>query len=110
MMPFKPRVGDPIVWFHGGDREGTPFPGVVTRVDTGTQVTANLFTFESQQMIVRFGAKHLDDPTAKEHERLSNGGWDYPEWFKRVTKVVRELEPAPKPPEPVKAAAEPPKK
>lgn len=86
-MPFV-RVGQPVLWFPGGQRTGKdPHVAFVLKASTRNMTLKTIGG-------MRYDAvRHLDDPKLKMNEdQRENGAWDYTDEFKAQQKRWDEIQ------------------
>ena len=80
-MP-KPAVGDPVLWFVDGTREGPSLPGVALEVHEQS-ITIVVDSTIGQQL--RDSVRYVEDPQLKVNEHIREfGAWDWTPFFKQV--------------------------
>lgn len=69
------KVGQHVLWYHGGHRGQKPAPGIVTAVYHNC-VDVSLFRPSHEGMFCCSGVRHIDDPTANEKEKFREGAFE----------------------------------
>lgn len=82
------RRGEIVDWFEGGVRNDER--GCAAIVKVVGHNTLHLKVFGLDHDFDQTCVKHIDDPAAKEYDRVQEGGWDLPK------PVYNAVNPAPK--------------
>lgn len=73
-MP-QPHVGQIVLWYEAGVRnDQRACPAIVKVV---SQSSLHLFVFGIDRTFDADCVRHLNDPLAREGERIDQGGWDF---------------------------------
>lgn len=79
------EVGDPVMWYPGGDESADPHAAIVTSGGQQDTIVASVFDASLMGVIPQDGCRHMDDPRIRNDS--SGGGWRH----KPLTVAVRRL-------------------
>ena len=70
-----PHRGEIVLWYEGGTRNEARACPAIVKVENHASVHLKVFGIDHDfdQLCV----KHMDDPNAKEYDRINEGGWDF---------------------------------
>ncbi len=76
IMP-KAYKGQMVLWYEGGvNSDSSACAAIVTQVDVRS-LWLHIFKADSSAARIRTCVRHMNDPHAREAERVDEGGWDY---------------------------------
>ena len=90
----NPLIGFPVWWYPMADKQAGPRcafatgPAMKHRDDL---LNLTIWEENADRPRLERSVRHIDDPKLKQIESLKEvGAWDYPEWFKKLTRIVDE--------------------
>ncbi len=90
LMP-RVYIGQIVCWYEGGSKGREPQAAIVTATHQRS-LNLNIFDQRSYNMRVRDGVRHLNDPDARDSEKIEVGLWDFTARDKDINKVIREFD------------------
>ena len=96
--PPKPKrnalIGFPVVWYPMANRSAGPRAATVTGPAMEHRegiLTLSIWEENSDRPRLERNVRKMDDPKLENIPTLKEvGAWDFPEWFKRLTRMVDE--------------------
>lgn len=89
-MKNTPDVGQIVNYYPGSDRGQEPLAAVVTKVGNNS-VCVSIFDSSNQNLTIRDGVRHVDDPRSRTDFGRSAGAWDFTDRDKQIDALLEQL-------------------
>jgi hypothetical protein len=81
-LDHRPEIGDPVLWWEGGETQTSPTLAFVVSVGMEYSVGVAIVAPDRQTLRSADGVRHADDPRAKRDDTVADGVWRHtPRWL-----------------------------